>query len=344
MEKDILGTVSKGAPDFCTVYVISKGKISSMRSASHPTPPISPLQNHILNQANIKPNLFETNLAPANSTTGAERRPMGPSYNMQDDMESIKLPFTRGKGLNGKSYGDLSVPDTNISFVSSGRANIDRIFPPFYDNNELGRTPRLSNSSDIDYHGSESPHFRCKSMDRLSWSSQTMDDVEAEMRRLKLELKQTMDMYSTACKEALMANQKAKELQRWKMEEERRLEEARLAEVAALAIAEKEKAKSRAAIEAAEAAQRIAELEAQKRINAEMKALKESEERKKVLDALAHSGVRYRKYSIGEIEAATDFFSESHKIGEDSSLLQSSLFFPSFSFNFFSLFLLKQCV
>lgn len=36
------------------------------------------------------------------------------------------------------------------------------------------------------------------------------DEVEAEMRRLKLELKQTMDMYSTACKEALSAKQKVK--------------------------------------------------------------------------------------------------------------------------------------
>ena len=34
------------------------------------------------------------------------------------------------------------------------------------------------------------------------------EDVEAEMRRLKIELKQTMDMYSTACKEALSAKQK----------------------------------------------------------------------------------------------------------------------------------------
>ena len=37
------------------------------------------------------------------------------------------------------------------------------------------------------------------------------EDVEAEMRRLKLELKQTMDMYSTACKEALTAKQKVYE-------------------------------------------------------------------------------------------------------------------------------------
>lgn len=83
-----------------------------------------------------------------------------------------------------------------------------------------------------------------------------------------------------------------------------------------MGIVEKERAKSKAAMEAAEAARRIAELEAQKRINAEMKALKESEEKKKALNALQQSDVRYRKYSIEDIEAATEFFAESRKIGE----------------------------
>ena len=32
--------------------------------------------------------------------------------------------------------------------------------------------------------------------------------MESEMRRLKLELKQTMEMYSEACREALAAKQK----------------------------------------------------------------------------------------------------------------------------------------
>ncbi|CAM8883786.1 unnamed protein product [Rhodiola kirilowii] len=91
------------------------------------------------------------------------------------------------------------------------------------------------------------------------------------MRMLKLELKQTMEMYSTACREALPAKQKAIELRRWRLEEERKLEEARLAEEVALAIAEKERAKCKAAMDAADAHQRIAELEAQKRIMAEMK-------------------------------------------------------------------------
>lgn len=41
-----------------------------------------------------------------------------------------------------------------------------------------------------------------------SFVSRVQEDVEAEMRRLREELKQTIDMYSTACKEALSAKQK----------------------------------------------------------------------------------------------------------------------------------------
>ncbi|MBA0647311.1 hypothetical protein Goklo_015206 [Gossypium klotzschianum] len=272
-------------------------------------------------------------------------------------MDSIRSPFNRG-GQNVKPYLALPMPDTDISFVSSGRPSIDRMFPEFYDYQEGSRTataPRLSNVSDYESNFSfESMQFGRNSLDlnsphNFSYVSQDSDnfsnlstsmenvckisgnnnmdefysiggnlqeDVEAEMRRLKLELKQTMEMYSTACKEALTAKQKARELQLWKLEEERRLEEVRLAEEAALAIAEKEKAKSKAAMEAAEAAQRIAEIESQKRVNAEMKALKESVEKKKALDALAYSDFRYRKYTIEEIEAATEFFSEVLKIGE----------------------------
>lgn len=109
------------------------------------------------------------------------------------------------------------------------------------------------------------------------------------------------------------------ELRRWRVEEERRLEEARLAEEAARASAEKEKAKCRAAMEAAEAAQRIAKREAQRRINIEMKILGEAEGNMTVeSDTLAMNDgvIRYRKYTIDEIEVATDFFAESRKIGE----------------------------
>ncbi|PNS91909.1 hypothetical protein POPTR_018G002400v4 [Populus trichocarpa] len=325
---DIAGSVSRGAPDFCTVYVISKGKIQSMRPASRPAP-VTSVHSQLLNQNGTMPASMDTHIPPT-PVKRAEKPPLEPPRRSIGETESFRSPFTR-RGLNGKSYGELSVPDSDISFVSSGRASIDSIFPAFYDNTETSRTPpRLSNISDFDSNYSfESLHYGRRSMDQGGFSPElspfshesdqlpsAAEDVEAEMRRLKLELKQTMEMYSSACKEALTAKQKAKELQRWKMEEEQRLEEARLAEEAALAIAEREKAKSKAAIEAAEAAQRIAELESQKRINAEMKAHREAEEKRKALDALANSDVRYRRYPIEEIEAATDYFSESRKIGE----------------------------
>ncbi|XP_042461739.1 U-box domain-containing protein 34-like isoform X2 [Zingiber officinale] len=142
-------------------------------------------------------------------------------------------------------------------------------------------------------------------------------DLEAEMKKLKLELKHTMAMYSTACKEAVTAKQKAKELYKWKLEESRRVEVAKHAEEAALAVAEMEKAKCIAALEMARAAQRIAEQEAIRRRNAEMRAKQEAAEKNKALSALTHGDViHYRRYNIEEIELATEGFSEELKVGE----------------------------
>ncbi|KAL6575293.1 hypothetical protein OROMI_012578 [Orobanche minor] len=329
---DIPGSVSKGAPEFCTVYVISKGKVASCRSASVPLPKEVPRSQQSANTPPSGPTT-DARFGQGYGTRGGTpaQPPFAAKTTPTDEMDSIKSPFTRGKASN-RSYGELSMPDTDISFVSSVRPSNERTYP--LADQDMMMAPRLSNSSDSENCLSfGSPFSNARSSDannsfgvyssssqesgNFSWSgSQSLEEVEAEMRRLKQELKQTMDMYSTACKEALTAKQKALELHRWKVEEQQRLEEARLAEEAALAIAEKEKEKCRAAIEKAEEAQRLAELEAQKRISAEMKALKEAEEKKKVLDKLAQSDVRYRKYSIEEIETATEYFAEHRKVGE----------------------------
>lgn len=330
--KDIPGSVLKNAPDFCTVYVIHKGKISSTKAASRP-PPSSQLRNQILLQASIKHNTaveqnsLQSTTSSRSSFSGNSRpgsEPSPRSSRLSD--ANFKSPFTSRRGPNGKAY-DISPPDTDISFVSS-RRSVD-VFPTFTESFESGPTPpRLSGYSDVEYQGFDSWNLGRKSIDVLSpldfsaspendksFAPQNMDDVEAEMRRLKQELKQTMDMYSTACKEALTAREKAKELTRWKLEEQKRLDDARLAEEAALALAEKEKMKSKAALEHAEAAQRIAEMEAQKRISAEMKALKETEEKGRALSSM-QSDCRYRRYTIDEIEVATEYFAQSRKIGE----------------------------
>nr|XP_018680201.1 PREDICTED: U-box domain-containing protein 51-like isoform X2 [Musa acuminata subsp. malaccensis] len=305
---DLSASICKGVPDFCTVYIISKGKVSSMRNAVRPPPTISSLRNQIQEQASVNPEPQDHK--PKNVPHEAALSP----WCLQKDAESIKSPFTRGgRTSTTKSYGDLML-DSDISFVSSGGTSMEHSFPP--------RSSNVSDSFDLSFEslsrslGSNSGGNDLSSFSYESSSSQAMEDVEAEIRRLRLQLKQTMDMYSTACKEALTAKQKAMELQRWKVEEGQRLKEARQAEEAALALVERERAKCMAAIQTAEASKRIAESEAQKRISAEMQALKEEEERRKAIDSLSHTSLRYRRYTIEEIEVATEYFANERKIGE----------------------------
>ncbi|XP_048129456.1 uncharacterized protein LOC115752710 [Rhodamnia argentea] len=132
-------SVSKGVPDFCTVYVISKGKVSSMRKASHPAPHASPLLDQI---QTLK-----------EKTAGSERylqnslreKPLPRPLSRQH--ESMKSTWDRGRSY-GYVAGIMSDTDSDISFVSSGRPSTDRPSSVFYDHNDFFHPPRLSTSSD----------------------------------------------------------------------------------------------------------------------------------------------------------------------------------------------------
>ncbi|XP_060185682.1 U-box domain-containing protein 35-like isoform X2 [Lycium barbarum] len=283
---DIPSTVSKGAPDFCTVYVISKSKISSVKNASRPAPMASPLYKQI--------------------------------QQLEDQVNSGGCtPTARSKAIHAGSQRRSFITDES-KIVGSGRPSTDHTSSMLYDGLDTGRMSQISSSSDSSF-GSERLGARgseLSSFNDFSQSSFETDDGEGEMRRLKMELQRTMDLYSTACKEALTAKQKSVELNLWRVEEEKRLEEARLAEEAAKVAAEKERDKCRVAMETAEAAQRLAELEAKRRVDAEMQAHKEAEEKEKALMNIGQGDFRYRRYSIEEIEEATQYFSDSLKIGE----------------------------
>lgn len=101
-----------------------------------------------------------------------------------------------------------------------------------------------------------------------------------------------------------------------KMEDARRFEEAKVSEEAALAIAETERERCKVAIEAADRAQKLAEKEAIRRKFAETKAKRDAQEKDRAITALHQNDVRYRKYTIKELEKATNKFAEENKIGE----------------------------
>lgn len=344
---DIPSLVSKGAPDFCTVYVISKGRISSLKKATRAAPFVSPLLEQLQSQNNAEDNspvakcrsglslrgAFQSETPRVTPRTSVDERiaprlsvdePFGCSPGVSGRMRS---PFRRdGREYHTKSFADLMESESDISFVSSGRPSTDR--PSFaYDFIDMGRPSTSSETSSASTRAGPkfmppsyllelSPNAPDSGRTSYSGASQTIDDMENEMRRLKLELKQTMELYSTACREALTANQKAKEMHLRKVEEEKRLEEARFSEDSALAVMEEEKARCMEAVRSAETAKKIAEEEAKRRLAIEIKALKEAEEMKKLIDSLEQRNVRYRRYRIEDIEKATQSFSQSRKVGE----------------------------
>ncbi|CAH8319750.1 unnamed protein product [Eruca vesicaria subsp. sativa] len=290
---DVAASVLKSTPEFCSVYVISKGKVQSSRAAQRtitntlvpPRAPTFPLPNL------PDPDQDQRGQRNGRNTTQERYHPHENGFNAVKERH--------------KSAANGSL-DFNYDFnqpMGQSQRNFDE--PDF--------GPRMMGSIDLSAHNFDIIGASGSSDESVSQSNR---DVEAEMRRLKLELKQTMDMYSSACKEALDAKQKANELSKWKLEEALRFEEARSAEEAARAVAETEKAKCKAAMEAAEKSQRMAELEGQRRKQAEMKARRESQEKDRALNALVQNDVRYRRYSIEEIEEATDRFESNRLIGE----------------------------
>ncbi|XP_020583624.1 U-box domain-containing protein 52-like [Phalaenopsis equestris] len=317
---DVPYNLIKSVPDFCAVYVISKGKPTTIRPARNSYPSTIPPRNLSFMASSLyQPDQDNTVRAPYSRRNWGVSAPPTPIHERTERRSTDLLP----------DYLNTSARDRPLSTARSVPNNL------FMDNLD----PANQAQSSVDYGSSFSDDIDLQGVsfqsmnigDSLEFSSASMDshwtgssssftganrELESEMRKLKLELKQTIEMYSNACKEAVIAKQKTMELQQWKIEEAQKFEELRNAEEAALAMAEMEKIKRRSAVEAAEAAQRIAELEALKRQHAERKARREAEEKKKVLDALAHTDTRYRRYTIEEIKAATNDFSAENKIGE----------------------------
>ncbi|KAJ4717849.1 Protein kinase domain [Melia azedarach] len=304
---DVPSSLLKFAPDSCAIYVISsKGKVQSTRLANQPHmmtddgPSKKPqrelssiLQSDSAKSVEISRSAFSSDSWRSETTDG--------SYSGVE--ASLMATYGKSKTNFRNASPRLSIQNNmQHSFNSKSSSEISDLSQPVsYRSEDVPENIDFSSAS---------------SNSKNHSSSQIPKDLEAEIKRLKLELKQSMEMYNFVTKEAVATRGKTMELQQCKKEEVRKLEEARLAGEAALALVEVERQKTKAAMEAAKMAQRLVDLEAQKRKIAEMKATQEAEEKRRAMEALAHNNVRYRKYTIEEIETATDYFSNSQKIGE----------------------------
>lgn len=292
----------KSAPESCSVYVISKGKVQYSRPA---------IQAHTPTNSVIIPKV--QSLKALNSSS---RLVLDSPKSEETSRSLLSLQSCVSEGTDRTSFDRISDSikaspraklklieensSPQLSFGSEGSQSSELNRVSVSDGNDASRPPSFPSTSICD------EKFELISKSSLSFSCRSQRSMEAEMSRLHNELKKSTKLYSIVSKEAAATKQREKELQE---KEERRLEQLRLAEGA-------KRPKTEAAIEATQLAELLADLAAQKKQLAEMKARLEAEEEKRALDLLAHKKAVYRKYSMNEIEIATDYFSESLKIGE----------------------------
>ncbi|KAK4413770.1 hypothetical protein Salat_2789800 [Sesamum alatum] len=345
---DIPTSVGRHAPDFCSVFCVSKGKAQKIKSAKEGVFSITSATHNASFSCDSSPKLLlqgSWRTASERSVPDGQRgspdsskntSPLHSGNNIRDyqliipmerpfvsnitsppnslsSNESLQMlpwgkrPGSRSRSPMGSENVSFEPASYNSSYnsgdnigaydVESGRMTPLRRLPggkmtPFqqsvYHLNLRGRTleslpdfsPGSSERSDMhSFHSDISYEL----VDRMSDSARSSTssvaaELEEELRRLKLELKQTTERYSAACQEAETAREKVRDLVQWKSEEATKIEEARHSREAALAIIEREKQKCKAALEIAEKAQRIAELETEKRKRAELKYIHESED------------------------------------------------------------------
>ncbi|KAJ1401025.1 UspA [Sesbania bispinosa] len=323
---DVPTSLAKSLPESCTLHVISKGKVQTIRPTGHPAPVPQIIQPQ---NVDVTPNTSMKNIV-----TLLQNAPLVHPNNLIANIHD-------SEDINRKPFKDAATAPDSKNVWESLREMKDAILMTSRKSNEdtnSPRGPRLSagSSSSLNSSNRTTPNNSDSSgrlglpladgnhevLGNSSDSSKSnsfpkpLISLETEIKKLKLELKKTTEQYGMACREAASAKQKATELQKFRQEKERNVEKAKLAEEAALALAEVERQKAKAAMEAAEVSQILAEMETVKRKQAEIRAKHEEEERRKALHEAVVNSIPYRRYDIKEIEAATNNFDDALKIGE----------------------------
>ncbi|PPD86946.1 hypothetical protein GOBAR_DD16102 [Gossypium barbadense] len=180
---DTPSSILKLAPDFCNVYVIAKRKVAAARLASRPAPGRAQSLNSEDDSIIEDDGLFyddEVSALDMNSSSGAGSDGLNSSLyqNLGTSLRSppVMDPFRRS----------FAVPVTSSPALD---------LPAFRTGQKHHSIPTTLSeySSLLEYESPSSPESAPEDND--------------ETRRLRIELKQTMDMYHAACKEALAAKQ-----------------------------------------------------------------------------------------------------------------------------------------
>ncbi|CAH8280456.1 unnamed protein product [Arabidopsis lyrata] len=345
---DMSSMIATAVPRFCTVYVISKGKLASVRpsesdasgsirferssstSGSTDSPRLPPEYQDFLSfvsegQSRVSP--FSP--APKNSLGSSAVVQMDTSSSGTDQEE---VSTGRGmeivhSGIEGKKNKDESF---SASFPMGTEAYNSMSWTSKWRDHEDRREIRSSSSSNN--HDLANMDWGAVVPENYSWVSHcasNMSDgllsvhsitdnqvnLNFEIEKLRAELKHVQEMYAMAQTETVGASQKLTELNQRRFEESEKLVELKEKEEVAKDTGSKEKQRYNEAMKEAEKVKELMMREALHRREAEIKAERDAREKDKLQASLVSPGIQYQHYTWEEITAATSDFAENLKIG-----------------------------
>ncbi|KAI3800067.1 hypothetical protein L1987_35375 [Smallanthus sonchifolius] len=311
--KNLSSKISESIPSFCTVYAISKGKLSSLRASDSETIASSKDDGNSSDSSSI------TNSSSLATSSRTEWTDQG-SATSYSQFFSNSLPKPP---LEARSSINLTLHKETSSSKSSENK--------FLDSGE-GDEATVSYASNPDHFHKDSTVSSSRSIltENRSWrsdqdskpyapseiSSEIQDNnINFELEKIRVEIRHFRGMYAIAQSEAFDASRRLNDLQKQKLEESIRLEDLKFKEEKAKSLAQKEQEQHEAAKRQAEYVKENLRREAAVRKDAEGKALHESREKQKLQNAITGASLHHQKFTWEEIVAACSSFSEDLKIG-----------------------------
>ncbi|XP_009604175.1 U-box domain-containing protein 34-like isoform X1 [Nicotiana tomentosiformis] len=254
-----------------------------------------------------------------------------PSVILKHAPESCDVYVVSSNGLVKNSFSPLLPTETEVHTINQQESNVSYAAMEF--NRRASSLPDFTHlNSPAFAHGNSNIHFRSQQRYKQNVEEFTagpevvkgghsstcseQSDIQAEMERMRLELQNTIAMYNQTCEHLIHAQNKVQLLSSECLEEARRVNAAQKREESLRKTAAEAKKKHVETEKEVRIARKLLAKEACERQIAELKALQQSLEKQKVVNALMSCDGRYRRLTREEIEVATDFFSESKMIGE----------------------------
>ncbi|KAJ9539767.1 hypothetical protein OSB04_026273 [Centaurea solstitialis] len=336
--RNLSARISEGVPSFCTVYAISKGKLSSLRASDSET----------IGSTNDDSNSSDSSSVTNSSSIAQTEWTDQGSATSYSQFYSPSLPMQRFEALSSinrtllhKRSGSLESPRNKLTFPD------DETTVSYASNADYFRASSTisSNRSFLTENQSWTSDQASTSGAPSEFSSEIQaNDVNFELEKLRVELRHIRGMYAIAQSETFDASRKVtpvsrptilcssrsflndlepttfffqlNDLQRQQLEESIKLKELKVKEEEAEALAEKEKQLAEEAKRQAECVKECLRREAAIRMGAEEMALQEAREKEKLQNAITGTSMKYQKFTWEEIVDACGSFSDDLKIGE----------------------------